>query len=46
MRNSADVEDIPSVTVEVIVLTPAMPATAFSTGRETCVSISAGAAPG
>ena len=37
--------DDPSVTVEVMCLTPLMPANASSTLRVTCVSSSAGAAP-
>jgi len=43
--NSITVWDEPRVTVEVICLTPEMPAAASSIGRVTWVSISEGAAP-
>ena len=44
-RNSRIVDDMPSVKVEVICLTPVMFATASSMTFVTCVSSSAGAAP-
>ena len=43
--NSIEVVDEPSETLDEMCLTLAMPAIAFSTGRVTCVSICAGAAP-
>ncbi len=44
-RNSIEVSELPSVTVELMCLTPATPATASSTFRVTWVSSSEGAAP-
>src|SRR5215471_16195832 len=44
--NSTEVADVPSVTVDMMCVTSPTVATAFSTMRVTCVSSSAGAAPG